>query len=167
MTATKLIPSSDLLLHRPAGKVDTTEQDTIKTLSRDLISALFEHQCIGISAQQIGIDISAFAINVTGYPKVCFNPEIVASAVDMVKNEETCATFPGLVLKIKRPDAVVVRYVNADGNEVTEHLDGDEARAWLHEYDHTLGICFVDRVSKLSLGMANKKMKKAAKRSKK
>ena len=167
MTAIKLIPSTDPLLHRPAEKVDTTDLSSLKALSKDLILVLFEHRCAGVSAQQIGVDMAAFAINVDGYPKVCFNPEIVASAVDMVKQGETCATFPGLVLKVNRPDAVVVKYVNADGNEVTEHLDGEEARTWLHEYDHTVGICFTDRVSKLSLGMANKKMMKAAKRGKK
>ena len=38
------------------------------------------------------------------------------------------------------------------------------ARIFLHEYDHTLGITFVEKVSKLKFDMAKKKAEKLYKR---
>jgi peptide deformylase len=83
----------------------------------------------------------------------------------MEKQEESCPSFPGLKLLITRPEAVAVRYNALDGTEITEKLEGAAARAWLHEYDHTQGICFTDRASRLHRNMAKKRLTKILKRS--
>lgn len=129
-----------------------------------LVKKMDELGCSGLSACQLGINLAMFAMNPDGKERICINPQIVAATVDMETAEETCPTFPDLVLRIKRPDSVVVRYSNIDGTETVEQLDGIVARTWLHEYDHTQGICFTNRVSKLSLAMAKKRAIKMKKR---
>lgn len=156
------------LLHKPSTLA--TEQqlrekcEELKPIAALLIKTMDDHQALGVSACQIGIDSAMFAMNVDGNIKVCINPQVVAASVDMAKDEEGCLSFPGLFMRINRPAAVVVRYHDVDGNEVTEQLDGLAARVWLHEYDHTQGICFTDRASKLTLNMARKKLAKATKK---
>lgn len=43
---------------------------------------------------------------------------------------------------------------------VEAKFDDIDARIFLHEYDHLHGIQFIDRVSKLKIQMAEKKMNK-------
>lgn len=156
------------LLHKPASIVgDEMFADNglrLKPIATLLMTTINDNSALGVSACQVGIDLSVFAMMVDGQPRVCVNPQIIAAAVEMEKQPEGCLSFPGMILNVRRPDAVAVRYKTIDGTEVTEHLDGLAARVWLHEYDHTMGICFTDRVSKLGLSMAKKKMIKNSKR---
>ena len=73
-------------------------------------------------------------------------------------------SFLNLKLKVKRPEEITVEYQNAYGDILNEHLNGIEARCFLHELDHLDGICFTDRVSKMTLSMARKKREKREKR---
>jgi peptide deformylase len=139
----------------------------IKPIAKLLIDTMFEHNAYGVSACQIGIDLAMFAMCIYGSVKVCINPQIVAASLNMTKDVEGCLSFPNLRLYVKRPESVVVRYYTIEGQEITEQLDGITARVWLHEYDHCNGICFTDRVGKLSLQMAKKRKEKQAKKDKK
>lgn len=164
-----LVQDNDPILHK-SNQLISDEQfsdsgrELVPIVSM-LVSKMEELGVNGISACQIGIDLALFVIGTGGRIRVCANPQIVAAAASMVKSIETCPSFPGLVLRVNRPDAVVVRYQMIDGTETVEQLDGIDASTWLHEYDHTQGICFTDRVSRLALGMARKKVIKAQKRS--
>jgi peptide deformylase len=166
-----LVSEADDILHKPSITVtdDEFKNDSaeLKPIAALLIKTLYEQQALGVSACQIGVDKSMFVMDVDQKLKVCINPYIVAAVSDMVIDREGCLSFPGLYLKVKRPASVIVKYKDIDGREVTEQLDGLEARVWLHEYDHLQGICFTDRVSKLSLDMAKKKLIKAQKKSQK
>lgn len=164
-----LISVTEELLHRPSKVIEDVmfEDDSAQLVPivSLLLDKMVEYNGLGISACQIGIDLNIFAINTDGQIRVCINPEIYGAVIgDMVKDYEGCLSYPGLALKVNRPSAIVARYKNLEGKVVTEKLEGLTARAWLHEYDHTQGICFVDRVSKLTLDMAKKKLEKAKKR---
>jgi peptide deformylase len=164
-----LIPSNDQLLHRPANTVSEEQfinyKNSIQPIASMLIAEIYEKNALGVSAVQMGVDMSMFAMMTEAQPKVCINPEIVAASFEMVLMEEGCLSFPGLHLQVKRPAGIVARYKTIEGQEVTERLEGMDARVWLHEYDHCQGICFTDRVSKLKLSMAKKRLEKRNKRS--
>lgn len=164
----KLVNSDDQLLktpNKPVGEDLLSENGRgLKPLASLLMQKIIEHNALGISACQLGIDLALFAIEVNGTIKICANPQIVAAAAEMEKAEEGCLSFPNLYLKVNRPTAIIARYHNENGQEVTEQLDGLVARAWLHEYDHTIGICFTNRVGKLSLDLAKRKSTKKNRR---
>lgn len=166
----QLIPNTDPLLHRPSKLVSTDMFENngieIKSHAAILIESIQKYNALGISACQLGIDLAMFVMITEDAVRLCINPQIVAASVDMEIGNEGCLSFPGLTLKVKRPSGVVVRYLNLDGNEITEKLEGLDSRVWLHEYDHINGVCFVDRVSKLSLDMAKKRQIKLSKRKK-
>jgi peptide deformylase len=162
------LPATHPLLHKVAQLVEPHyfENDgaIIKPITALCIQMMQETNSYSISAQQIGIDLSLFVMNEDGNIKICCNPSIVGATADSVKITETCDTFEDLVLSVVRPEGVIARYLNIEGIEVTEKLEGLSARLWLHEYDHTQGICFTDRVGKMSLDIAKRKLKKSIKK---
>lgn len=164
----QLVESTAEILHRACAPVDDdkflNDGAQIKPIAQLLVQKLYEQRALGISACQIGIDLSMFAIDINNNLKICINPQIVAAMAEMELGSEGCLSFPGIFLKVNRPAGVIVRYKDIDGKEITEELKGLEARAWLHEFDHTQGICFTDRVSKLKLSMAKKKYEKLLKK---
>lgn len=115
----------------------------------------------GLSANQIGIDAKVFAITVVeNYHYAAFNPEILESSEETILMEEGCLSRPGLWLKVARPERIKVKYFTFKGEEVRTELAGYHSRVFQHEYDHMLGIDFTQRVGKLKLDMALKKLSK-------
>ena len=106
------------------------------------------HNGVGLSANQIGMDVRAFAMirdlehnEIT----VCFNPRITKTYGDLVSCEEGCLSFPDETLNIKRPDRIVVKYEDKDNKVHKLKLNGFPARVFQHEYDHLEGIIFSSR----------------------
>jgi len=163
-----LVDSNSEILHKACQLVTDehfkNDSAQLRPIVSLLVQNLYSHRALGISACQLGIDLSVFIIDVDNNLKVCVNPEIVAAMAEMELGAEGCLSFPNMLLKVRRPKNVIVRYKNIEGREITEELSGLEARAWLHEFDHTQGICFTDRVSKLKLSMAKKRLEKNQKR---
>lgn len=164
----QLVDKDHPILHKASTPVDEAllaDNGTgLKPIAALLIDKIYAHNAVGISACQLGMDLAIFAIITEGQTRICANPQIVAALAEMRKDDEGCLSFPGLYLKVLRPYEVIVRYHNEHGKEVTEKIDGFTARAWLHEYDHTMGICYTDRVSKLALDMATRKLNKQRRR---
>ena len=124
---------------------------------------------IGLSANQIGIMERVFVM----YSDVkkretitCFNPEIVTKSDTEILMDEGCLTYPGLWLKVKRPDGIEVQYEDKSGEIQHQAMFGLECRIFLHEYDHMEGTDFTEKVSKLRLERAKKRLSKMMKKSK-
>jgi len=101
---------------------------------------------VGLSASQIGITKRAFVIRPdpkVNALKVIMNPKIINDDFAKIKAKEGCLSYPGNYYKIARPWKVEVEYVNEKFYTVKKELTGYEARVFLHEYDHTLGVCAV------------------------
>jgi len=128
-----------------------------------LIHNMNEHNGVGITASQLGYNMSAFAFKEfdgnSFTDKVAFNPEILSYSPDNILAEEGCLSYPGLIVKVKRPATIRVKYMDAHGEEVDTVLGEFTARVFNHEYDHTQGIDFRDRASRLHLQFARKKRK--------
>ena len=138
-------------------------QGDTEDIAEMLIHNMNEHNGVGITASQLGYNMSAFAFKEydgnTFTDKVAFNPEILSYSPDEVLAQEGCLSYPGLIVKVKRPATVRVKYMDLHGEEVDTVLGEFTARVFCHEYDHTQGIDFRDRASRLHLQLANKKRK--------
>ena len=138
-------------------------QGDTENIAEMLIANMNEHNGVGLTASQIGYNMSAFAFKEydgnTFTDKVAFNPEILSYSPDQILAAEGCLSYPGLFVKVKRPATLRVRYMDAHGEEVDTVLGEFTARVFNHEYDHTQGIDFRDRASKLHLQLARKKRK--------
>ena len=123
---------------------------------------------VGLSANQVGIKERAFIFYddvTTKSLEFCFNPEIVKVGEDEIFMDEGCLTYPGLWVKVKRPEMVVVKFQGTDPDSVEERVyHGLTARIWQHEFDHMEGTNFTKRVSKLRLDRAKKRVLKQRKK---
>ena len=141
-----LVKSDDKILHRrikPCGvNVDR------HFISKTLIENMFHHEGCGLSANQIGMDIRAFAmIRDIEYNDVivCFNPRIISRSNDCVWCEEGCLSFPDQFINVNRPDKIIVKYEDEDGKDHKITLSGFASRVFQHEFDHLNGIDFTQR----------------------
>lgn len=116
-------------------------------LAISLVSKMREQGGIGLAANQVGLDYRVFAME--GEPAlVCFNPKIVLYGDGDVLLEESCLTFPGLYIKVKRPRDIKVRFQGPDGETYTRTFTGVSARVFQHELDHLDGVHMHARASK-------------------
>ena len=117
-------------------------------LANTLVVNMIHYKGIGISANQIGIWVRAFAmIRDLEHNEiiVCFNPRIIKSYNEEVEMEEGCLSYPDVFLKVKRPDKIVVKYEDEDKKTHKMKLEGLASRVFQHEYDHMEGIDFTQR----------------------
>ena len=119
---------------------------------------------IGLSANQCGVYERVFVIGTEHFQIACINPKIIEKSETTIKSEEGCLSYPGLYLKIERPEWVVAEFTTENGEVKQMRFDGITARCYQHELDHMNGKKFVDYVGPVSLQMARKKQSKIMKK---
>ena len=139
-----------------------------KEIKAKMVAFMLNNNGIGLSANQVGItDKRLFVmadINDKSQSIICINPTILQHTAEHVIMEEGCMSFPGTWLKVKRPKEILVHFYDEDLVEQVFKMDGPNARIYLHEMDHTLGITFKDRVTRPKWELAERKRKKLEKR---
>jgi peptide deformylase len=110
---------------------------------------------VGIAAPQVGINrrlILVQRFDKEDEPfEAYFNPVIVSSAAEMVTRDEGCLSIPGCRGPVERPDIVEIKYIDKQGKEVTETVQGFTARIFQHEIDHLNGVLYTDLLKADSL----------------
>jgi peptide deformylase len=119
---------------------------------------------IGLSANQCGVFERVFVIGTDHFQIACINPRIIGQAPSTIKAEEGCLSFPGLHVKLDRPDWVEVEFTNEMGELKQMRLEGITARCFQHELDHMNGIRMIDHIGPVALQMARKKQDKIIKK---
>ena len=162
-----LIESTNPLLRIKLSEC-SSDLDREKVESQ-LIDSMKHYQGIGLSANQVGIMERVFVM----YSDVkkgeiisCFNPKIITQSDTEIVIDEGCLSYPGLWLKVKRPDGIEVEYEDKNGELQSKAMFGLECRIFLHEYDHMEGTDFTKKVSKIKLNRAKKRQSKMLKKSK-
>jgi peptide deformylase len=155
-----LIPPTDPRLRQPSEEFDfAAPQMDPRELATLLETTMQEKQAFGLSAVQLGLPYRVFAMR-TNPDLTVFNPRLIDQSEQLVGLDEGCLSYPNLILKIKRPRLIRVRFTMKNMETTTMKFDGMTARIFLHELDHLDGIRHIDRVGRLKLLLA---MKKAAK----
>jgi len=141
------------VLKHPTAEV-TSIGDDERALARDLLDTMAASPaCVGLAANQIGVALRAFAVDVSGHKKadschgavVLFNPVLIGSSAPVVAREG-CMSVPDLTGNVARPTEVVVQGITPEGTVRVIEANAFEARAILHELDHLDGLVFLDRV---------------------
>jgi peptide deformylase len=160
----KLVGSTEEVLLQPPEPFKFDGEIDPVAFSNVLFEKMRDYHGLGLSANQVGLNLRAFVIGNDDFRLSVFNPEIVNVSDDMILMEEGCLSFPGVFLKVQRPTTIKVRYQNTKGELMEEDYNGLTARIFLHEYDHMQGITMQSRVSKLKWDMATKKVVKKTKK---
>ncbi|MGO9344589.1 MAG: peptide deformylase [Acidimicrobiales bacterium] len=142
----------EAVLSSPARRVGRID-DLARSLAVDLLDTMrASPACVGLAANQIGIPLRAFAVDVTGHRKarschgefVLFDPEIVAVG-STETGREGCMSVPDLTGDVARATLVTVAGIDVEGKRREITADAFEARAVQHELDHLDGLVFLDR----------------------
>lgn len=158
-------PDSDILrktmdpfnFHQP-------QTDPIQ-LAKDLYETLMSTQHLGLSAPQVGLPYRVFALRTTP-GIVCFNPRIVDRSTEEIMLDEMSMTHEHLVVPIKRPKKIKVRYLQPNAEVKTEIFDGMTARYFMHQLDYLDGIVYTQKANKVHLERAMRKRKQLERQAK-
>lgn len=135
-------------------------------LAFSMAETLNKYEGLGLSANQVGLPHRVCAINMGDEIWTMFNPEIIEKSETLANYQEGCLSYPGLYLKVKRPDYIKVRFQAVNGSFLEKEFNGLTAVCIQHEIDHLDGIVYTDRVSPIKLEQEKKKIKKNLKKMK-
>jgi peptide deformylase len=90
-------------------------------------------------------------------PLILINPQWTPAG-DPVAGPEGCLSFPEIYADIIRPEKIDVTGMNDQGVMLSFRAGGLLARAIQHEYDHLLGVLFIDLMEKSARKMVEKEL---------
>ena len=156
------------LLKSPLPEITAeTEPEDRKELLDNMVETMKHYGGIGLSANQVGIDIRMFVFGDNEHYIPCFNPRIIAYSENKIPMEEGCLTYPGLFVKIFRPEWVTVTFEDENRELHEETFSELQSRVFQHEYDHMEGIDFRRLAGRMTLDIAQRKVKRATRKIKK
>ena len=142
------------VLREVAREIDPATYPDLQKLIDDMFETMLQADGVGLAAPQIGLPIRLFCIDLTpvakelpkGMPlrQVFINAEIYERGG---ANED-----------VVRPSNIRIRYIDEHLQPRDEAFDGFPARVIQHEYDHTDGMVFTDRVAPLRKNLLKSKL---------
>jgi peptide deformylase len=153
------------VLHQSAKPVDSITPE-IETLIDDMIETMYAAPGIGLAAPQVGVPLRIFVVDLSvgRDPNgliTMINPTFVERD-GMQLEDEGCLSVPGFNATVARPQRVVVRGLDRQGQDQTREGTGLLARAFQHEMDHLDGTLFVDRLRGIKRDLIVRKIRKLA-----
>ena len=156
----ELVKETDPFLREMPERFDfENPQVDPEKLEKQLVENMIHHEGWGLSANQIGIPVTAFAMMVDSDPLVVFNPEIIEFSDETTFMKEGCLSYPGLYVAMERAYGVSTRFQLASGEEQSGNFIELSARVFQHESEHMDGELFIDNVSGYRLKAAMRKRK--------
>ena len=126
--------------------------------AKGLMDCLISHNGVGLAANQCEVQYSIVALR-TDPIMVIFNPKIVHLSEKTTTLDEGCLSYPGLLVKIKRPETVRVRYQGPDGVTYTRTFTGVTSHTFQQMLDKLNGKSLGWNVSRAKLDLARRKIR--------
>ncbi|MCJ9429927.1 peptide deformylase [Kordiimonas marina] len=151
-------------ISEPIGQVD----DDLRRLMDNMLETMYDAPGIGLAAIQVAIPKRVIVVDAEGddevkKPKFLVNPQVTWESEELNVYNEGCLSVPEHYAEVERPASVKVKYLDYNGKEQEEQMDGLLATCVQHEIDHLNGIVFIDYLSRLRRNMIIKKVQKATK----
>jgi peptide deformylase len=159
MAIRKIIRMGHPSLRIPANNVadEFIGSDTMQRLIVDITDTLRDYGGVGLAAPQIDEPLRMAIIEVPGGPSrygeieaipltVFFNPVLEILNPEVAGYWEGCLSVPGLRGFVERPQHVLVRYTNQQGDPAELELKGFLATVVQHEFDHLDGRLYIDHI---------------------
>ncbi len=116
---------------------------------------------IGLAGPQVDINQRLIVADIGEEPVKLADPQVI-EIKGKDKMEEGCLSVPGALVKIERPEEIIITGLNEEGKYVEIKAKGLLARVLLHEIDHLNGKLILDYMNflqkiKFKLDSINKK----------
>lgn len=164
MAILKILEFPDPRLRKKATPV-TEVDDDLRRLIGDMFETMYAAPGIGLAATQVDVHKRLLVADVSGdgnAPHVLINPEIIEKD-GVVYTDEGCLSVPGYFEEVERAEHIKVRFLNRDGEQLEQEVEGLLAVCIQHEIDHLDGKLFVDYLSEAKRQRIRKKLVKERK----
>ncbi len=158
----RCIPWPDKRLRTPAAPVEAITDD-IRALWVDMIDTMEAMPGVGLAAPQIGVGLRLAVVDASetrGRAVRMANPQVLHASGQLRAHEEASPNLPGVSAVIRRPRAVTVRFLNAEGALEERDFVSLWATSVQHQIDHLEGRMYFDRLSRLKRDMLLRKARR-------
>lgn len=114
-----------------------------QTLIESMLMTMREHKGVGLAAPQVGINRQIFVADIGDGHLAFINPRIIKKIGGDVL-EEGCLSIPGVTVMVRRPEKIIVRYIDENNQPHEKAYEEMMARVIQHEMDHLEGKLIVD-----------------------
>ncbi|KAI7802324.1 peptide deformylase, mitochondrial [Triplophysa rosa] len=157
----------DPVLRSQAAAVDpgAIQGPEVQKVIKTLVKIMRKHECVGLSAPQIGVPLRILALEypkkmledsspasveargLVAFPLMIFvNPQLRVLDGRIVTFQEACGSICGYSASVPRFVSVEVSGLNEKAEPVTWQASGWPARILQHEMDHLNGVLYIDRM---------------------
>lgn len=140
------------VLRQKAAPVERFD-DSIRALIEEMADVMYTAHGVGLAAPQVGHSIRLLVYDAGDGLRALINPQILKEKGEQFEPEEGCLSIPNLRGIVRRPNVIVVKGLNKEGELVQFRAAEFEARVICHEMDHLDGILFTDRADPKTLHM--------------
>lgn len=138
-------------LRAPTALFDFTKysKKEIRELVKEMRSSMQAADGVGLSANQIGLNIKVFVARVENKFYAVFNPEILQPSKETDSLDEGCLSIPGIYGLVERHSKLTLKGFDQNGKALKIKAWGFLARVFQHEVDHLNGKLFIDRAKQV------------------
>lgn len=142
------------ILLKKAKPVKAIISQDVKRIVYDMTETMLDAKGIGLAAPQVHINKQVIVfrdpdeenendIKVT----VLINPKIIKVSDETDNKWEGCLSIPGMLGLVKRHISVNYEAFNLEGKIIKKEAGGLHARVFQHEFDHLMGILYINRLA--------------------
>ncbi|WBL26643.1 peptide deformylase [Zunongwangia sp. HGR-M22] len=171
-----IVAYGDPVLKKKAKEIDK-DYPKLEELIANMWDTMYNAYGVGLAAPQVGVPIRLFVIDAApfaedddlsdsekeqlkSFKKVFINAQIIEETGDEWAFSEGCLSIPDVREDIFRKPEVTIEYQDQNFETKRETFTGLAARVVQHEYDHTEGILFTEKISSLKKRLINGRLKK-------
>ena len=150
MSVMKITPYGDPLLRKRSLPIEHIDNE-LERLIGEMMFTMQAAKGVGLAAPQVGVSKQLFLMDWSeleegGEINAHINPKILKVDGKIVTQQEGCLSLPDVWGDVDRSDRILVQYMDQDGYQLEEEMFGLAARIFQHEYDHLIGVLFIDRM---------------------
>jgi peptide deformylase len=172
MAILPIIETPDPRLRKISEPVETVDADTQRLID-DMFETMYDAPGIGLAAIQVAVPKRVLVIDLqeeedaegkpVRNPRVFINPEFSEPSEELSVYNEGCLSIPDQYAEVTRPASIRARWLDREGVQHDERVDGLLATCLQHEVDHLNGVLFTDHLSRMKRDMLLKKLDKSRK----
>lgn len=144
------------------------EYPELDKLIDDMFETMYNASGVGLAAPQVGLSLKLFVVDTIqvekeetrgkGIKKVFLNAELLEETGDEWAYEEGCLSIPDVRGEVDRLPVIRLRYQDEKFEVHEETFEGINARVIQHEYDHTIGKLFIEKLGPVKKQLIKRKL---------
>ncbi|WP_320051537.1 peptide deformylase [uncultured Acetobacteroides sp.] len=181
MAVLPIVAYGSSILKKPCTEISSDSAE-LQQLIDDMWQTMYAAHGQGLAAPQVGRAIRLFTVDNAqvyrsmdeserrgyfdgdqGVKETFINATILSQSEQIWKDEEGCLSVPNLSGDVARPWRIEIAYYDRSFQQHRKTFSGVTARVIQHEYDHTQGVVYVDRLSALSRRLLGGKLRRIIK----